>query len=103
VRGTDIEPGTLVIVLLAAANRDPSRFARPDAFDIARDPNEHLAFGEGIHFCLGAPLARLEGSIAIRSIVQRFPRLALADQAARLTYKGSLFLRGLASLPITIG
>jgi cytochrome P450 len=101
--GVEIEPGTLVIVLLAAANRDPSRFDRPDVFDIARDPNEHIAFGHGIHFCLGAQLARLEGAIAIASVLDRFPHLALADPATPPSYRGSLFLRGLTALPLSIG
>jgi cytochrome P450 len=103
VGGVEIEPGTLAVVMLAAANRDPSKFERPDVFDIAHDPNEHLAFGHGIHFCLGAQLARLEGSIAIGSVLERFPRLALADPAAPLSYRGSLFLRGLSALPMSIG
>jgi pimeloyl-[acyl-carrier protein] synthase len=101
--GVEIEPGTLVIVMLAAANRDPSRFDHPEVFDIARDPNEHLAFGRGIHFCLGAQLARLEGSIAIAAVLDRFPHLELADPSAPLSYRGSLFLRGLAALPLSIG
>jgi cytochrome P450 len=102
VGGIEIEPGTLVIPLLAAANRDPSIFEDPEDFDIARDPNEHLAFGYGIHFCIGSPLARLEGSIAIASVLERFPYLALADPGLKLTYRGSLFLRGLAALPMKI-
>jgi cytochrome P450 len=101
--GVEIEPGTLAIVLLAAANRDPSKFDRAEVFDIARDPNEHIAFGHGIHFCLGAQLARLEGAIALSSVLERFPRLALADSAMTLSYRGSLFLRGLNSLPMSIG
>ncbi len=100
--GVEIEPGTLVVVMLAAANRDPSHFARPDEFDIARDPNEHLAFGRGIHFCLGAQLARLEGSIAFSAMLERFPNLALADASVRPGYRGSLFLRGLSALPLSI-
>jgi cytochrome P450 len=100
--GVAIEPEDLVIVLLAAANRDPSRFDNPDVFDIARDPNDHLAFGGGIHFCIGAPLARLEGSIAFGSVLDRCPRLRLADPSQKLSYKGSLFLRGLAALPMAI-
>src|SRR5271170_4227087 len=100
--GVEIEAGTLVIPLLAAANRDPSIFERPEDFDIARDPNEHLAFGYGIHFCIGSPLARLEGSIAIASVLERFPHLALADRGATLNYRGSLFLRGLSALPMKI-
>ncbi|MFZ0890510.1 MAG: cytochrome P450 [Candidatus Binataceae bacterium] len=100
--GTTVEPGTAVFVLLAAADRDPAQFPKPDRFDIARDPNEHVAFGEGIHFCIGAPLARLEGAIAIGSVLERFARLRLADPEAPLTYKGSFFLRGLSSLPMAI-
>ncbi len=99
----EIEPGTLVIIFLAAANRDPSKFDRPDVFDVARDPNEHIAFGRGIHFCLGAQLARLEGAIALSSVLERFPRLALSDPAMTLSYRGSLFLRGLNALPLSIG
>ncbi len=102
VGGVEIEPETLVIALLAAANRDPSVFERPEVFDITRDPNEHIAFGYGIHFCIGAQLARLEGSIAIGSVLERFPHLALADPGLALNYKGSLFLRGLAALPMKI-
>src|SRR5579875_152010 len=103
VGGVGIEPGTVVVVMLAAANRDPSRFERPDQFDIARQPNEHLAFGRGIHFCLGAQLARLEGSIVFASVLERFPRLRLTDPSAPLSYRGSLFLRGLAALPLALG
>jgi cytochrome P450 len=100
--GVEVEPGMLVIVLLGAANRDPSKFDQPDAFDITRNPNDHLAFGHGIHFCLGAQLARLEASIAFASVLERFPRLSLAEPSQPLTYRGSLFLRGLAALPLSI-
>ena len=102
VAGVEIEAGTLVVVLLAAANRDPSIFERPEVFDLARDPNEHLAFGYGIHFCIGAPLARLEASTAISSVLERFPQLALADPGLKPLYRGSLFLRGLSALPMKI-
>ena len=78
----------MAFVLLAAANRDPRQFPNPERFDIARQPNDHLAFGEGIHFCLGAPLARLEGAIAIGAVLERFPNLRLADagREARLSW-----------------
>jgi cytochrome P450 len=92
-----------VFVIIAAANRDPRKFPEPERFDIARSPNEHLSFGEGIHFCLGAPLARLEGAIAIGSALERFPSLRLAEPDASPVYRGSYILRGLKSLPMAIG
>jgi len=94
----EIKSGTGVFVILAAANRDPAAFPDPDRFEITRAPNDHLAFGEGIHFCIGAGLARLEASIAISAMLERFPRLRLAAPEAPLKYKGSYFLRGLSSL-----
>jgi cytochrome P450 len=97
-----IPANTMVFVILAAANRDPAQFKDPDIFDIVREPNEHVAFGEGIHYCLGAPLARLEGEIAIRRALERFPHLGLAEPQAPLTYKGSYFLRGLSGLRMAI-
>ena len=101
VGGTEIPAGSLAFILLAAANRDPAHFPNPENFDIARDPNEHVSFGEGIHFCLGAPLARLEGAIAIESMLNKFPRLHLADPQAKLEYRGSMALRGLSELRLS--
>jgi cytochrome P450 len=103
IAGAQVPAGTLIFVLLAAANRDPAAFAEPEAFDIARAPNEHLAFGEGIHFCIGAPLARMEGAIAIGSLLARYPKLRESAPQAPLKYKGSFFLRGLAALPLAVG
>lgn len=103
VGGSEIARDSLAFVLLAAANRDPRQFPNPQQFDVARQPNEHLSFGEGIHFCLGAPLARLEGAIATGAILERFPKLRLAEPAAKLSYRGSLALRGLESLPLALG
>ncbi len=100
--GTEIEPGTGCFIMLAAANRDPAQFPNPDQFDILREPNDHVAFGVGIHYCIGAPLARLEGGIAIGELLRRFPRLRLKDPGAKLIYKGSFFLRGLDSLPMAL-
>ena len=100
--GTEIEPGTACFIIVAAANHDPAQFPDPDRFDIAREPRDHLAFGAGIHFCIGAQLARLEGKIAIGELIRRFPRVRLKDPAAKLGYKGSFFLRGLASLPMAL-
>jgi cytochrome P450 len=102
VGGTVLKPGTITLVMIAAADRDPAKFAEPDRFDITRDPNEHLAFGNGIHYCLGAALARLEGAIAFGELLDRFPKLRLAEAQAQPKYKGSFFLRGLAELPIAL-
>ncbi len=101
VSGTDIPAGSLCFILLAAANRDPAHFPQPENFDVARDPNEHVAFGEGIHFCLGAPLARLEGAIAIELMLDKFPRLQLTNPQAKLEYRGSMALRGLSELRLS--
>ena len=100
--GTVIPAETRCFIVLAAANRDPAQFPEPDRFDINREPRDHVAFGEGIHFCIGAPLARLEGAIAIGEMLWRFPRLRMKDPAAAVEYKGSYFLRGLAALPMAL-
>jgi cytochrome P450 len=102
VGGTEIPSGTAVFVIVAAADRDPAQFSNPDVFDITRAPNDHLAFGDGVHHCLGAALARSEAAIAFGSMLERFPRLRLADTAAALKYKASYFLRGLVSLRMAI-
>jgi pimeloyl-[acyl-carrier protein] synthase len=95
--GHQIEPGAWVLPLIGAANHDPAQFPSPDELDITRTPNAHVGFGRGIHFCLGAPLARLEGQIAIGGLVRRFPRLALASEPVR---RDQITLRGLKSLPV---
>jgi cytochrome P450 len=100
--GTDLPAKQGCFIILAAANRDPAQFDDPDRFDITREPRDHFAFGEGIHFCIGAPLARMEGAIAIGAMLERFPRLRLKDPAMKPAYKGSYFLRGLESLPLAI-
>ncbi len=100
--GTEIPAGAFAMMIVAAADRDPAQFKNPEKFDITRDPNEHVAFGEGIHFCIGAPLARMEARIAFEAMLERFPQLRLKDPAIKPTYKGSYFLRGLESLPLAI-
>jgi hypothetical protein len=97
VAGVVLEPGTTVAALLGAANRDPAVFADPDRFDPGRDPNPHLAFGAGIHFCLGAPLARLELEISLRTLLSRFPRLEVVEAVRRPTF----VLRGFERLVVT--
>jgi cytochrome P450 len=79
VGGTEIPAGAFAFVILAATNRDSAKFAKPEKFDITREPNDHVAFGEGIHFCLGAQLARLEAAIAFGAILDRFGHLSLKD------------------------
>jgi pimeloyl-[acyl-carrier protein] synthase len=97
---TDIAPGDWVLTLLGAANRDPAQFANPDTLDLTRNPNPHVAFGRGIHFCLGAPLARLEGQIAIGALIARIPRLELAGTPVR---RIQITLRGFEHLPVSTG
>jgi cytochrome P450 len=100
VAGTMIRKGETVMALIGAADRDPAHFPDPDRLDITRQDNRHIAFGWGIHFCLGAPLARVEGQLAINTLVQRRPNLALATDTPE--FRESLTLRGLKSLPVSI-
>src|SRR5262245_11426681 len=99
INGKTIPKGSIAVALIGAANRDPAHFPDPDRLDIARTDNRHLAFGWGIHFCLGAPLARLEGQIAFGTLLRRLPRLALA--AEQVEYRETSTLRGLRALPVT--
>ena len=96
---TVIPKGEMVMVVIAAADHDPERFRDPDTLDITRTDNKHLAFGKGIHFCLGAPLARMEGQIAINTLLRRMPNLRLKDSPESLTWRPGLVLRGLKGLP----
>jgi cytochrome P450 len=98
--GFSIPAGQPVILGLAAANRDPAQFPDPDRLDVRRAENRHLAFGHGIHFCLGAALARLEGQIAIGAILRRYPDLRLTGE--RLAWRRSSTLRGLTALPVRL-
>jgi cytochrome P450 len=97
--GRQVKKGQMVVAALGAANRDPAVFAEPDRLDLGRTENKHLSLGFGIHYCLGAPLARVEGQIAIGSLLRRMPKLALATD--RLEWRESSTLRGLKSLPVT--
>lgn len=98
--GQKIYAGQSVRTILGAANRDPAQFENPETFDITRRPNRHIAFAHGIHFCLGAPLARAEGQIAINSVVQRFPALAASDD--RVVWQRNHVFRALKTLPVRL-
>ena len=100
--GTMIPRGELVLAALGAANRDERQFPTPDVLDITREPNRHLAFGQGAHFCVGAPLARLEGAIAFETLLRRSPGLRLAEPLAALRWRRGVFLLGLERLPVTL-
>ena len=97
--GRAIDKGAMVVTVIGAANRDPAHFPEPDRLDLGRVDNRHIAFGFGIHFCLGAPLARLEGQVALGTLARRLPALALA--ADTVEWRESQVLRGLKALPIT--
>ena len=88
--------------MLGSANRDERQFEHPDDLDITREPNRHLAFGQGVHYCMGAPLARIDGQIAIDTLLRRFPDLKLAVPSHTLRRRRGLGLRGLASLPVSL-
>jgi pimeloyl-[acyl-carrier protein] synthase len=94
-----VEPGQWILPLLGAANHDPAQFTDPETLDLERNPNPHVAFGRGIHFCLGAPLARLEGQLAIGAVVRRFSNMQLAGEPVR---RKQITLRGLQSLPVAL-
>jgi unspecific monooxygenase len=98
--GTTVERGAKLALLYASANRDPRKFDSPDALDLARDPNPHVSFGLGIHFCLGAPLARLELQIALPALARRFPGLHLVDETAPLAYGAGFVIRGVTELNV---
>jgi cytochrome P450 len=98
--GTVTPGGHDVYVVIAAANRDPAQFSDPDRLDITRSDNRHLTFSGGPHFCLGAPLARLEGQIAIATLLRRFPDIALTDDVPE--WRETLTLRSLKCLPVSL-
>jgi len=98
--GQQIHKGDLINVLIASGDRDDAQFSQPDVLDVTRAIDKHLAFGQGIHYCLGAPLARLEGQIALESLLHRLPDLHLAVAPEAIQWRGNLVLRGPASIPI---
>jgi cytochrome P450 len=93
-----LKKGQAVMAVMAAANRDPTRFPDPDRLDLRRSDNRHLAFGWAAHFCFGAPLARLEGQISFRRLLERLDGIEL--EPAKLEWRENLGLRGLKALPI---
>jgi cytochrome P450 len=100
IHGKMIRAGDLVNTIIGSANRDPNRFTNPDNFDILRNEGRHLGFGLGIHFCIGAPLVRLEAEVAFETILRRFPQLSLATDD--LQWQEHPIFRGLKSLPVTL-
>lgn len=100
--GQVIPAGDMVLASLLGADRDPNVFENPDIFDITRDPNPHIAFGHGIHYCLGAPLARLEGKVAFNALLTRLPNLSLAIEPEKLEWNETILLHSMKSLPVNI-
>jgi cytochrome P450 len=100
VGGKRVRPGVIVALLLGAANRDPERFADPDRLDLGRADNAHVSFSHGVHFCLGAALARLETGIAMEALLRRFPDFT--GDAQPTNYRRSMVLRGVTSLPLKL-
>lgn len=102
VAGIQIPQGQLVLPILSSANRDESVFEDPDVFNISRDTRKHLAFGRGVHVCLGAPLARIEGQEIIKQLLTKFPNISLNVKESELVWRKDVALRGLESLPVLL-
>jgi cytochrome P450 PksS len=100
IHGVTIPQGEMTLGVIGSANRDETAFENPNELQITREPNRHLSFGQGIHFCLGAPLARMEAQIAFTTLLQRVPNLRLTKPSSSLHWRPSIFLRGLAALPL---
>ncbi|MFB9908300.1 cytochrome P450 family protein [Allokutzneria oryzae] len=101
--GVDIPRGEIVFIALTSANRDGARFTDPDRLDITRPVSEHIAFGHGMHRCLGAPLARIEGEVAIGRLLARFPELRLDARDGEIRWRRSTLMHGLHALPVAPG
>src|SRR6266704_1297634 len=101
IAGTTIPRGELVLAVIVSANRDANYFDNPDCLDVTRENNKHLAFGLGAHYCLGAPLSRLEGQIAISTLIRRMPNLRLSIAPDQIRWRGGIILRGLEALPVS--
>ncbi|MEN9411736.1 MAG: hypothetical protein RIQ92_173, partial [Actinomycetota bacterium] len=102
ISSVEIPAGQLVLPILASANRDPSIFEEPDLFNLHRDTRKHLAFGRGVHVCLGAPLARVEGQEILRELLHRFETITLALPVEGLQWRRDIALRGLIALPVRV-
>jgi cytochrome P450 PksS len=100
VAGVAIPAGDMVLGVIGSANRDGTQFADPDVLDLAREPNRHLAFGLGAHYCLGAPLARLEAQVALATLLERAPDLRLSVAPHAVRWRRHAFLRGPRELPL---
>ena len=100
--GQSLRRGDYIVAWLGAANADPARFPDPEKLDFARSPNPHVSFGSGMHFCLGAQLARVEAQVGFERLFTRYPRLALAVADSELKYRGNMLLRALVALPVRL-
>ena len=97
-----IPAGEWVFPATSSANRDPAQFPHPDRLDLGRDTSGHVAFGHGVHYCLGAPLARMEAEVALGALLARFPRISLAVLPAELRWRSNSLINGLESLPVRL-
>jgi cytochrome P450 len=102
VGGVVIPAGEWVLPAISSADRDPAQFAHPDRLDLGRDASGHVAFGHGVHHCLGAPLARMEAEVALGALLDRFPRISLAVPREELRWRPVSLMNGLESLPIRL-
>jgi cytochrome P450 len=100
--GQALRRGDLVVCLLGAANADPARFPSPEKLNLQRSPNPHVSFGSGMHFCLGAQLARVEAQVGFEKLFTRYPRLVLAVAEHELKYTGRMGMRALVALPVRL-